>query len=338
MRGNRLGYELIYWKEGDYFVQRVPSNDAISRMSATRDGSIYGGSVSGSHHYEYIGGHQTDCSYNSSTGRHSNHSNRVYGRNSVQNINSGTCSDPSVSCGTDLDNMRCGSIVDNYDSDKTPDTFVNYKIPWKSSKTSVTSVHSRYQDREQDLNYFGDRTLYQPLGSDKFPYSDSQCDRNLRQGYYSDSYGSSGPKNQGYEWSNNYVSKDNNSSAVSDSKKDQSEARDPHSIRGYKYVFNPSPYEDTTSQHNDDTIDLKQLQSAIFELTGNASLPSEQTLSNIPHKPNVKQRRPSACSNTSITLDSSSTSGHSNSFKKSTKCESDLPPQMVYKSDKNNLT
>ena len=337
LRGNRLGYEVIYWKDGDFFVQRVPSNDAISRMSINRDGSIYGGSVSGSHHYEYIGGHQTDCSY-SSAGRNSNHSNRLYGRNSVQNIND--VSDPSL-IGTEIDqeSVRCGSAIDHYRSGKTSDHLTNYKVPWKSSRTSVTSIHSRYQDRDQDLKYFADRNPYQPSGSDKFPYCENQCDMNLRQGYYSDTYRNSEhsvTRNKRLECDNDYFSKEMNGSLLQGSKEDNPEAND-HAIRGYRYVFNPSCYEDPTPKCNDDTIDLQQLQSAIFELTGKASQQSEQTLNESLHKAKVKQRRPSTCSNVSDTVDSASISGHSSSFTKSTLSESCLPPHTLSNSNTNNL-
>lgn len=306
-RRNRLGYEIIYWKDGQFFVKRVPSNESINRAPCSRDSSAYGSSTNGSHHYEYIGDHHTDCSY-SSTRRSSNHSGRFYMKNGSQNEQS--TDNPSggfVAVSNVHENAICGSVTDHY---------ANCRTQWKPSRSSVTSLHSRYQDRYQDVRYCTDKVSYQPGGSDKGIYQKSSSDIQTQPNYYSDTTSETA-------FTCTELDIDQPSSDIKDTieqiyQKENTEGQNLKAIKGYKYVFNPSWLEDSNNtDESSETLGLRNLQNELFEIETFSSPESNVDTFNNP-KRKEKHRKTSTCSNSSNISDSASISGHSSRLNETT--------------------
>lgn len=80
---SRQGYERIYWRDKENLDKRVPSHESLThRRASDRHRSIAGSSSDMSHYYEYI----SDNPYDGSTGRRSNHSTLYFPRNSSSNF------------------------------------------------------------------------------------------------------------------------------------------------------------------------------------------------------------------------------------------------------------
>lgn len=314
---NRQGYEIIYWKDGDFFLKRVPSNLTMNRSSLNRDMSLSPcednmsqfkdgrseSSANVSNIYEHISDHFTDCSCNSA-GRQSNHSAKYIHdpRSSFQNIQNAEHAmyDPQ----TDVN--RENAVEWRSDNDH----YANCRKNWKARRTSMTSLHSKYQDSGQDVMFWTDRSPYQPSGSDKSTYQGNMCDKTLFQGYYSDTSSDILSKNK-YDrnttssWRvSNEINNLNENTVVDRNSKASTQTN--NIIKGYRYAFNPSCEEDFNFHVSSDTKYLQNLTSELFEI--------DEPVPDCNYKSKVKQRRTSTCSNTSNHTENASINGHSGCF------------------------
>lgn len=228
----RPGYEPVFWKDMDYFQKRVPSMDSINRKSLTYQRSANGSSSDVSHLYEYISDYPYALSYNS-TGRSSSHSPKLYSRtnslrkNNTQNVVNTNPATESESASRQYQNKEKNGFN------------------LKPSRRSVTSIHSKYEDRSPYPQYWTEKSPYQPSGSDSSTYQTNVCDKSIYQRFNSgippDLITDSGANQQ----SDKSLEKDqikNNISPVTGDEK----AEDSKLIRGYKYSFNPSYYDAKT--------------------------------------------------------------------------------------------
>ena len=233
---NRPGYESICWKDKDYIQKRVPSNDSLNRKSFNSHRSANGSSSDVSHHYEYISDYPYAPSYNS-VGRKSSYSTNFNSRNNSINLRE-TQYAGDLKTPTDTETDTTQKL-----SDRDSDTY--NRNEQKQSRRSITSIHSRYDDRGP-YRYWTERSPYQPTASDKSAYHRNVCDRALYKGYFSDtphdrsslnpnasdsaSVSSKGHTTDGNEIKN-MVNHILTAKAIADQPKD---------VKGYKYTLNPS--------------------------------------------------------------------------------------------------
>ena len=292
----RPGYETIGWKDRDYFQKRVPSMDSINRKSITYQRSNNGSSSDVSHLYEYISDYPYVPSYNS-TGRTSSHSPKLYSRtNSLKRSNSRNISEYNPA--TESENIQYQYSKNDLRNGKHP------------SRMSITSIHSRYEDRSTCPRYCTDRSPYQASGSESSNYQTRVCDKGVYKGYNSDippdlirethrNLDSTADK-----FSQDCLDKNKiqptKASATGGEPTDSSK-----SIKGYQYKFNPSYYDGNTKSSKTTTNRKPQ------QLHMDDS-PTESGIGKSRHKRKGKSRRQSSDSYNSNCSESTSLSGSYN--------------------------
>ena len=299
---NRHGYEIIYWEDGEYFLKSVPSSDTFNPMSLNRDRSSYNSSANGSNLYEYISDHFNECSYNS-TGRNSNHSTMLQKRHSLQNSKDIEYSGDLIRSTNDREtNIPCEWARDKQ----------QYGPGWKANRTSVTSFHSKYQDRGHESPYWAERSPYQCFGSENGDYQGNKyCDRSFYKGYYSDTQQDIFSR---HPLLTNHFNRIPNEMTDLNQKQmipNKEATEDSGVIKGYKFAFNPSYYEASSNiQANVDGVSgVQKLQGEVFDIDDSTM---DNNVRNGKHKQKLKPRRTSSCSCTSYCSDSRCKSEKSN--------------------------
>ena len=310
----RPGYEPICWKEKDYFQKRVPSMDSINRKSITYQRSNNGSSSDVSHLYEYISDYPYVPSY-SSTGRTCRpHSPKLYSRtNSLKRNNSQNKHEYNQT--TESENIPYQySRTDN-------DEFRNDIHP---SRRSVTSIHSRYDERSPYARYWTDRSPYEASGSEPSNYQPPVCDKGVYKGEYtsdippdliSETHTKLNTKSSENKFNTNRFNSDNLEKAtdmqkqITENQPTKATGRetidDTKSIKGYSYSFNPSYYDRPTKSSN--TTTMPKVEQPRIE---NSS--TDTGIGKSRHKRKGKSRRRSSDSYNSNCSESTSLSGSYN--------------------------
>lgn len=226
---SRQGYERIYWRDKEGLEKRVPSHDSLThRRASDRHRSIAGSSSDMSHYYEYI----SDNPYDGSTGRRSNHSTLYFPRNSssnfkdISNYGDSRCSDDervlmlSRLINTEME-LRNGKPTHREVVPYKPNTFAN---------DCGTDDQVHYHGSLQDQN------MYNASLPDQNQYSGSLNG----QSYYTDN--AIRP-----EVNITQHIQDDHSKAKCSTPKIINGPVIEDEMKGYKYTYNPSYDEDTTT-------------------------------------------------------------------------------------------
>lgn len=306
--GNRPGYEPITWKDKDYFQKRVPSIDSLNRRSISYKRSANGSSSDVSHLYEYISDYPYAPSY-SSTGRTSTHSPKLYSRNnSLSRIDNQPVRDYRTLADTsDTSNRQVENDKDGYNIDQHP-------------RKSVTSIHSKYEERSPYPRYWTERSPYQPSGSDKSTYQRRFCDKTAYTGYGGDNLTN---VNKEYNLSsepsvitcNNKTSNEIQSKANKNLIPEKVDSDGSKLIKGYKYTINPSYYEETKKAGGTTSTTIPKSNSEHLHID---NCPPDSTANKQKQKRKGRKRRQSSDSYNSNCSESTSLSGsyNTNVFKR----------------------
>ena len=231
---SRQGYERIYWRDKENLDKRVPSHESLThRRASDRHRSITGSSSDMSHYYEYIGDQ-----YDGSTGRRSNHSTLYFPRNSSSNFKD----------------------VSNYGDSRCSDEervlmlsrFINTEMELRNSCNPHKEVVP-YKPN-QFLQYDGDQHYVHGSQPDQNIYHGSLKEENHYHGSLNEPYISdnSVPISQNIIPG---VREENNTVKCSTPKLLDGTLFAEH-MKGYKYTYNPSYDEETSTNSRIDHGDF----------------------------------------------------------------------------------
>ena len=275
-----------------------------------------------SHLYEYISDYPYAPSYNS-TGRKSSQSSNYYSRNVPHNLQETQYfGDARHSTDTETDTPPRLSDTDSCNRNEL-----------KPSRRSVTSIHSKYEDRSPYARYWTERVPYQPYVSDKSTYQRNLCDRALHKGYFSDT-----PPEINYK--NNKTSDLNSIASTGNTTTDDSEIKNllnhmitvkmnidnPKEVKGYKYTYNPSYNEENKTSTTKDAV-LPTSNSELFHKNDTPSDSRKQ-------KPQKRKGRNRSKSSDSYNSNCSESTSLSDSFNKLTATNSSRKHRNYYNSTK----
>ena len=286
--------------------------DSINRKSISYQRSNNGSSSDVSHLYEYISDYPYVPSYNSTERTPQSHSPKLYSRsNSLKRNNSQNKRDYNQS-------EECETLL-HQNVRKDNGGFKNEIHP---SRRSVTSIHSRYDERSPYARYWTERSPYGAGGSEPPNYQPRVCDKGIYKGYTSDvppdlisgmhTKSDSGNKsnfNSNKRYSDNLenesdITKPNlETQPVKATSGEQLDG--PKSIKGYTYSFNPSYYD--RPKQSTTTTAMPKLEPNRIEIS-----PTDSGIGRSRHKRKGKTRRQSSGSYNSNGTESTSLSGSYN--------------------------